>query len=302
MHWILTTPDTFTLTQVIRRSQWLLQPPFSINRAKDHLNRVERLASGNIVDLAVSQAPAGLIIQTHERLGGKDTEEVSHKTWRMLRLGENLQPFLEAVRHVQGLETTLRNGAQILRGATFFEDVIKAIIFTMEDKALQGPRLTWIVDRFGDSLPSNPTRHAFPTPQQLLWGQDVLSEMFTPAIVGKLNKISTVFATAEDHINALTERDLPLEYLTVNLMQLLDLDPPALGLVMLSLGRYDYIPTDPYAQQRINQYQKGRTITPRDIRAMFEPLHPWGGLAYWLWDWSAAFPAPNALRGMQWKA
>ncbi|HSQ40150.1 MAG TPA: hypothetical protein VLM78_08300, partial [Anaerolineales bacterium] len=200
MHWILTTPDVFTLTQVIRRSQWLLQPPFSVNRAKDHLNRVERLESGNTIDLTVSQAPAGLIIQTHERLSGKDTEEVSHKTWRMLRLGENLQPFLEAARHIQGLETTLRNGAQILRGATLFEDIIKAIVLTLEDKTLQGPRLTWLVDRFGDSLPSNPTRHAFPTPQQLLWGQDVLNEMFTPIIVSKLVKAASVFTTAEDHV------------------------------------------------------------------------------------------------------
>ncbi|HQE91320.1 MAG TPA: hypothetical protein PLH19_06965 [Anaerolineae bacterium] len=298
MHWILTPPDAFTLTQVIRRSQWLLQPPFSVNRAKDHLNRVERLASGNIIDVTVSQVAAGLTVQTHEHLGGKDTEEVSHKLWRILRLGENLQPFLETACHVPELETIRQNGAQILRGATLFEDVIKAVLFTLEDKTLPGPRITWLVDRLGDSLPSNPTRHAFPTPQQLLGGQHILNEMFTPAIVSQLVKIAIVFSTAEDHVNTLIQDNSPLDDLTVNLRQLFGLDLAALGLVMLSLGRYDYIPTDSYAQQRISQHQKGQNVTSHDIHAMFDPLQPWGGLAYWLWDWSAV---PHHPRGKPWK-
>ncbi|HOT90482.1 MAG TPA: hypothetical protein PLJ78_11775 [Anaerolineae bacterium] len=292
MHWILTPPDTFTLTQVIRRSQWLLQPPFSVNRAKDHLNRVERLESGDTIDLSISQVPAGLLIQTHERLGGKETEEVSHKVWRMLRLGENLQPFLEVARHVQGLESVLKDGAQILRGATLFEDVVKAVIFTMGAKNVYGPYITWLVDRFGDPLPSNPTRHAFPTPQQILLEQDVLDEVLEPAIAYKLMEIAGIFYDDEKHLIALAESDLPLQELTAHLSQCLGLNAAAMGLVMLSLGRYDYIPTDAYAQQRILQHQKSIPVTAKDIYALFEPLQPWGGLAFWLWDWSAAPPTP----------
>ncbi len=301
MHWILTTPDAFTLTQVLRRSQWLLHPPFSMNRARDHLDRVERLASGNVIDLTISQVPAGLIIQSHERLSGKDTEEVSHKVWRMLRLGEDFQPFLEVARHLHGLETAARNGMQILRGATLFEDVVKAVILTTTDKTLQGSRITWLVDRFGDSLPSNPTRHAFPTPEQLLWEQDVLSEMFDPILVSKLIRIAAVFSDAGEQVTVLTEANLPLEDLIAELTHLLNLDAAALGLVMLSLGRYDYIPTDPYAQQHIHQHQKGYSLTAQDVHAMFEPLQPWGGLAFWLWDWSAALPTFETLRGVQWR-
>lgn len=299
MHWILTVTDTFSLAQVIRRSQWLLQPPFSVSRAKDHLNRVERLQSGNTVYLSVSQVPAGLILQTHERLVGKDTEEISHKTWRMLRLGENLQPFVDTARRVAGLESTLRDGAHILRGATLFEDIVKAIIFTLEEKPLQGQRITWIVDRFGDPLPSNPTHHAFPTPQQMLWGADVLTDVFAPTIASKLLRAAETCCDALERIETLTGDTLPLDTLTTELAQLLALEPETLGLVMLSLGRYDYIPTDPYAQQRIRQYGKGRGMTADDIHAMFEPLQPWGGLAYWLWDWATAIPNPTG--GAPWK-
>ncbi len=297
MHWILTTPDAFSLTQVIRRSQWLLQPPFAMSRSKDALNRVERLASGKTVALTVAEAPAGLIIRTHEHLNGKDAEEVCHKIWRILRLGENLQPFLDLVRHIQGLESVPKHGARILRGATPFEDAVKAVIFASEDHTVYEPRITWLVDRFGDSLPSNPTHHAFPTPRQLLGGTSVLHETLGPAMAGKLIKIATVFAIGEEQFDALITERLSAADLVVKLTQLLEMDAAELALFMLSLGRYNYIPADSVLQQRLEQSPKNRTISPADVRAALETLQPWGGLAFWLWDWSVAFPVLPKLRG-----
>jgi 3-methyladenine DNA glycosylase/8-oxoguanine DNA glycosylase len=309
MHWTLTVPDHFSLPQIIRRSlsceQFkLLQPPFSVHRSKERLNRVERLQSGNTVYLTLSQTPAGLIINTDERLSGKDTEEISHKTRRMLRLGENLQPFLEVARHTPGLEKTLQNGAHILRGATFFEDVVKAIILTGEEKSQQGQRITWIVDRFGDPLPSNPTRHAFPMPQQMLWGHEVLSEVFTPDIAKRLIKVAERFHSAPDHIETLVNTERSAEALAAKLARFLDLGPETLELVMLSLGRYDYIPATSCIERHVRQFEKGRRNGTHDTHAMFEPLQPWGGLACWLWDWASADNVEiSALAGgVEWRA
>ncbi len=303
MHWTLTVPESFSLPQIIRRSlnceQFkLLQPPFSVNRTKEHLNRVERLESGNTVYLTLSQTPAGLILHTDERLSGKDTEEISHKTRRMLRLGENLQPFLDMARRTPGLEKTLHHGAHILRGATFFEDVVKAIILTQEEKARQGQSITWIVDRFGDPLPSNPTRHAFPTPQQILWGNDVLREVFAPEVARKLIRGAEKFCTETERIETLSNGERPTHALAAEVTKLLHLDPEALGLVMLNLGRYDYIPATSCIQRSMRLFNKGNRDGPRDPHAMFEPLQPWGGLACWLWDWSSAESVEaNAIAG-----
>jgi 3-methyladenine DNA glycosylase/8-oxoguanine DNA glycosylase len=293
MHWTLTVPDSFSLPQIIRRSlnceQFrLLLPPFSVNRTKERLNRVERLQSGHTVYLTLSQTSAGLILQTEERLTGNDTEEISHKTRRMLRLGENLQPFLDIARRTPGLETTVHNGAHILRGATFFEDVIKAIILSQEEKAQQGHRITWIVDRFGDPLPSNPTRHAFPTPQQILWGDAILRDVFATDIARKLIRVAEKFSTEAERIEILAQGERATDTLAAELAKLLNLGPETLGLVMLSLGRYDYIPATFCMQRYTRPANKGRRSTPRDTHAMFEPLQPWGGLACWLWDWSRA--------------
>ncbi len=307
MHWTLTVPENFSLPQLIRRSLncerfKLLQPPFSVNRTKDHLHRVERLESGNTVYLTLSQTPAGLILHTDERLSGKDTEEVSHKTRRMLRLSENLQPFLEMARRTPGLEKTLQHGAHILRGATLFEDVIKAIILTQEEKTRQGQRITWLVDRFGDPLPSNPTRHAFPTPQQLLWGSDVLREVFPLETAQKLIRAAEKFCYEEDCLETLSNGKHSTHTLAVEMMKLLHLDPETLGLVMLNLGRYDYIPPVSCMQRHSRPSSKGNQDGMRDPYTMFEPLQPWGGLACWLWDWSSAESVEaNAAGGMEWK-
>lgn len=301
MHWILTVPDNFALTQVIQRSQWLLQPPFGLNRAEEHLTRVERLASGQTVALAISQAPAGLVLETNERLDGKETEEVSHKTWRMLRLGENLRPFLEIANHTPGLEASIRYGVHLLRGTTLFEDVVKSIVFTIKPQARQGAHLAWIVDRFGDPLPSNPTRHAFPTPHQLLRGERLLCEALGEDIGGQLADVAETFDEEAGVIAAKTGDNVPLDQLADNLEQLFDLDESAISLMMLNLGRYEFIPADAGAQQRVSQYFKGRAVTPEDIYAMFEPLQPWGGLAYWLWDWSTALPQKQRSGVALWK-
>jgi 3-methyladenine DNA glycosylase/8-oxoguanine DNA glycosylase len=313
MHWTLTVPDGFSLSQIIRRSlnceqskleQFrLLLPPFSVNRTKERLNRVERLQSDNTVYLTLSQTPAGLILQTEERLSGKDTEEISHKTRRMLRLGENLRPFLDIARRTPGLETTLQNGAHILRGATLFEDVIKAVILTHEEKAQQGQDIAWIVDRIGDPLPSNPTRHAFPTPEQILSGEHVLRETFAPDFTRKLIRVAEKFCREAERIEALTQEERPADALAARLAKLLSLEPETLGLVMLSLGRYDYIPATLCAQWYTRSSNNGRRGASRDTRAMFEPLQPWGGLACWLWDWSSANTADanNLAGGVEWR-
>jgi 3-methyladenine DNA glycosylase/8-oxoguanine DNA glycosylase len=287
MHWILTVSDSFSLTKVIQRSLWLLQPPFSTNRAHEQLYRVEHLASDNTVALTVTQAPAGLVLHTNEHLTSAETEEVSHKTWRMLRLGENLRPFLNVARRTPGLESTLRYGVTLLRGTTLFEDVIKALIFTWEEEAWQSQRIAWIVDRFGDPLPSNPTLHTFPTPQQMLWNQHLLEEMRNPPLAQCLIDIADRFHQRKREIETTLHSDLPLHQHVNNVQDLLNLDPVSLGMVMLCLGRYDYIPVDACAQARVSrQWYRGNNIGPEEVRATFEPYQPWGGLAYWLWDWS----------------
>ncbi len=292
MHWILTVSDAFSLTQLIQRSGWLLNVPFSTGPAQENLHRVERLYSGKILALSISQVPAGLILHASERLDSKEVEELSHKTWRMLRLGEQHHPFLEKARRTPGLESVIHKGSRFLRGATFFEDVVKSTIlaYTPDDEASQC--ITWLVDRFGDPLPSNPTRHAFPIPKQLLKEGYTLQEKCPPLLSEQLLRAADNFRLQGDYLNQLAQADIPLDVLEASLHKRLELNPETLGLVMLHIGRYDYVPVDRRAQLRIGRYWRasGNAISPDKIRELLAPWCPWGGLVYWLWDWDADAP------------
>lgn len=293
MHWILTVSDTFSLAQVIRRSQWFLHPPFRVREAQGQLYRVERLTSGHTVAIIISQAPAGLILHTGERLTSKETEEISHRTWRMLRLGENLRGFLDVAKHTPGLDSAIRQGVRFLRGTTLFEDMIKAVILTRLPPARHRSYISWVVETFGSPLPTNPTHHAFPTPHQLIQKEKLLIAHNGGDLGEQITKIAHIFQAQSDDLQALIQGDRLLETLIANLQERLPISEETLGLVMLSLGRYDYIPTDEQARYRVSRYwHQGHNIDPETVKAVFAPWQPWGGLAYWLWDWSDEVPPP----------
>lgn len=287
MHWILTVSDYFSLSGALRRSRYFLLPPFALNHSQGQLLRVERLLSGQIIALCITQTQAGLLIQANKRLSGPETEEVSRKVRRMLRLGENLSSFVKLARKDPALHTVTRQGAYILRGATLFEDALKILILTTSPKETGLSHATWLVDRLGDPLPSNPTRHAFPTPQQVLWGANLLEETLGATLGIQAIRIARTFLNHEEALKTLDQPELPAETVENELRQLLELNGYTLSLLMLALGRYDYIPTDSLACQRVSQeWHSGQPVEPTVVRAAFEKWHPWGGLAYWLWDWT----------------
>jgi len=288
MHWILSSPNNFSLTRTIRRSQDFLLPPFGVNQTQGQLERVERLASKHTVALTISQVPAGLQLEVHQQLTGDETEEISHKTWRMLRLGENFTPFLLRAREDPLLRQRVQQGARFLRGATFFEDLVKALIVTHSPQHGEA-QIAWLVDRLGDSLPSNPTRHAFPTPQQFLWNQLLLNEILGRALGQTLHTMVERFQAHGDKFETLIHPRLPLKTVETCLTRLLGLDNGTLALAMLALGRYDYLPTALHAPQARNLADTpgAAKAGSEEILARLRPWQPWGGLVYWLWDWTA---------------
>ncbi len=291
MHWLLSIPDDFSLREVIRRSGWLLRPPFHVPPLKGQLTRLESLDGENAIELAVSQAPAGLVLQTTARLSGQEVQGASQRVWRMLRLDEDLRPFLRAVRRSEALTSTARLGARLLRGTTLFEDVLTAVGATWEDSLHPSFRLvSALVDRLGTPLPANPTLHTFPNPQRILAGRGLLSDVFSPDLTAQILHVARLFAE-DTTFEELIRCSVATDELAHELRRLTGITPPNLGLLMLHLGRYHYVPTDWVARERLRRYRQlpessSREIATHDVLRFFERWQPWGGLAYWLWDWS----------------
>ena len=310
MNWVLTIPTGFSMRSLIKRSEPLLLPPFSVV-LQQHLEKVEHLTSGKTLLISLTQIPAGLHLQSDQRLNGAEAEEVSQKVWRMLRLGENFAGFSHLLADHPVLTRCLKPGYRFLRGSTFFEDLVKAQIlgFQADDvvtarafgashhraddtiETSMGRHLTMLVDHLGSPLATNPTRHAFPTPSQIAGEKTRVKEILGADLGHVVLKTAERFMEAPNTLAELLRRDVPLETITQTLRTFPGMTPAMLGLSMLSLGRYDYLPLEDAS----GDGDDGVNDDLSNIRDIFSRWHPWSGLIYWLWDWKKC-PCSVVLR------
>ena len=296
MHWILSTTDRFSLRQTIRQSSWMLHAPFRATHTGDQLLRIERITSQKTVAVVIAQNNQNLVIHTSSNLSGPEIEELTKRARRMLRLGDDFKPFYNLIEDIPLRPDDYFINPMLLRGTTLFEDVIRATSLDWYPEGyVDANRYTWLVDHFGDPLPSNPTLHAFPSPGQILRDQQIVTTTLTPDLSNTIIHLANMF---DSHINTITtilEKNIPSRELASKLKDLLLLDETSISQVMLSLGRYDYIPTGPIARERWHRYWIQDTKSPPiDIVEHFANWQPWGGLAYWLWDWTPV-TAPTDL-------
>ncbi len=292
MHWLLSIPEAFSLRQVIRQSGWLLRRPWTVHTPGDRLSRVEQLGPDTTIELTLHQSRAGLVLQTESHLSGQEVEEVSRRIWRMLRLDQHLSPFVRQARYVEELASATRWGAHLLRGTTLFEDVLTASSAQWRGTGYpEFPTLTLLVDRLGSPLPSNPTLHAFPEAKRVLDGISELTGLLDEATTRRMAAVAEAFLARGAEIESLVGRPPAEAEIAPKIEELVPLDATGLGLTMLFVDRYGYVPTDAVAQTRLREYR--RSFHARDLGDVMDfsaRWRPWSGLAYWLWDWSGLGP------------
>jgi len=288
MQWILTVAEPLSLADLVSSSEWLLLPPTGRSRSRSQFTRVEHLTSGHTTLVTVSQVATGLMLHTQHRLSSHDTAELSQRIWRMLRLGDNLTPFAERARNTPQLADAAMRGARLLRGATVFEDAVRAVCLSQAVEVPRPRTIGRVVDAAGAPLPSNPTRHAFPTPQQLLQVErSALQFELGMELTDALIATAEVFHCKTDHLNSLLDSRPSTTRLTAELRSLLALTEPGLDFLLFCLGRYDHIPAS-YSALSSAKYPTApiRDGSLPDPHQHFAAWQPWGGLAYWLWDWT----------------
>lgn len=281
MHWTLTTPADFSLANMLKRSWPFLLRPFEKTGHPERLHRVERLSTGTIVALTIAHAPGGLTLAVSERLSGPETEELSQKMWRALRLGEDLSAFLILQRELTP-EINISDAPRFLRSSSLFEDLVKAFIIIQSPPGWYDYRISWLVDRIGDPLPRNPTLHAFPTPAQLLWEQLLLKGMFGPELARNLLQLAELFQSEGESLESLPQSPLPEHALNTLFDHLPDLDQATLDLIMLLTGHYEHVPTTLNAYRRLFGKFQTDALLQSPLETLLRPWHPWETLAYWL--------------------
>jgi len=81
----------------------------------------------------------------------------------MLGLDQDLSAFYALARHEPKLaQVEERAQGRLLRCPALFEDIVKTILTTNTSWAGTIRMVEALVSQFGDPLPADPTRHAFP--------------------------------------------------------------------------------------------------------------------------------------------
>jgi 3-methyladenine DNA glycosylase/8-oxoguanine DNA glycosylase len=290
MNLTLPARQPFSLHSVVFSHGWIQLAPFSQDDQGDGFTYLDRLSSGRVVELRLGEAPNGVTVQVDAPLPPAERDEVSRKLAWMLNLNQDFSAFYALARQEPKLvQAEARAQGRVLRSPTLFEDVVKTILTTNTVWGSTKRMVQTLVANLGDPLESDPTRHAFPTPERIAAQDDstlrsVIRLGYRSPYVLELGR--SVASGAFD-LEALKTGDLPTPELRKRLLSIKGVGNYASANLLMILGRHDFIPIDTWALKIVShEWYDDQPIGPPQVEAAFERWGEWKGLAFWFWDWS----------------
>lgn len=280
----------FSLQQVISSHGWPQLAPFQWDRSSGELRRVERLASGRVVELRFDQAPGGAAVEIDDDLSDRERAEIEAKVQWMLGLDQDFGAFYAIARHEPKLaQAEVQAKGRVLRSPTLFEDVVKTIATTNTTWGGTIRMIDALVRLYGDPLPANPERKAFPTPERLASADldSLRSQVKLGYRAPYVLALAQAVASGSLDLETLARADLPTSELRKRLLTIKGVGGYAAANLLVILGRYDYVPVDSWAMSQVSrEWYDGRPVGEKEVNAAFEGWGEWRGLAFWCWEWS----------------
>ena len=288
MHFTLDARQPFRLKSVIRSHGWYQLAPFEEELDGTRLHIIMRLTNGHVIEPAIGEFEGGVSVAITAELTPEEKQELSKTVTWMLGLDQDFSTFYE----LAGTEPKLANAAlraqgRILRSPTLFEDVIKTILTTNTLWAATKRMNANLVTQFGEALPSDPLRKAFPTFDTLARTTEEILRKETrlgyraPSVLALAQRL----ASGEFDLESLKHSDLPTIELRKRLQTIRGIGPYASANLLMLLGRYNFLTVDSWAMKMVSQeWYEGNPVTPAQVESAFEKWGDWKGLVYWLWD------------------
>lgn len=296
MEWMLAARPPFSLGAVVGSHGWVQLAPFARDEATGGLRRVERLASGGVVELRIWEAPGAVQVKVMEALTEAEQAELSDKVSWMLGLDQDFSAFYALACQEPKLASVVEKAqGRLLRSPTLFEDVVKTILTT--NTAWSGTKrmVGSLVARFGSPLsasvatPRAEARMAFPVPEQVAAADEAMlrGEVRLGYRAPYVLELARSVASGALDLEALRYTDLPTAELRKRLLALKGVGAYAAANLLMILGRYDFLPVDSWALRMVShEWHSGEPVGAAEVEAAFAPWGEWKGLAYWFWDWS----------------
>lgn len=289
MELTLVAESRFSLTAVVNSHGWIQLAPFA-GGDDGAFSYVTRLSNGRVLGYQSAPLDGGLSVSTEAALDEEEVDELGQQVRWMVGLDQDLAPFYEHVREHPKLGHVVEEArGRLLRSSTLFEDVVKTILTTNTTWAGTRRMTSNLVAQFGEALPDDGARKAFPTPQRL--AQTSVETLREESGLGYRAPYVLALAQAVDRgeldLEALKHGELSTPELRRELLKIKGVGNYAAANLLLLLGRYDFIPIDSWALRMVSQeWHEGEPVGPAEVEAAFAEWGEWKGLAYWFWDWS----------------
>lgn len=292
MQFTIPARPPFNFRSVVGSHGWNQLLPFKWDETFGSLSYVLRLTSGQVVELVTSGTDTHLQVDS-PGLDKKAQPEVTRVLSWMFGLDMDFSAFYTAIRSEPALShVEPRAMGRILRSSTFFEDVIRTILTTNTLWAATRRMVANLVGQFGEPLPSDPTRQAFPTAQRLADASEAQLRAETrlgyraPYILQLAQRV----ASNELDLEAFKTSPLPTLELRKELLKIQGIGPYAAANLLMILGRSDYLPIDSWALKVVSyEWHNGQPVTPAQVQADLDKWGQWQGLVYFFWNWSFPF-------------
>lgn len=280
----------FSLQQVINSHGWPQLAPFLWDRASGKLRRVERLASGRVVELRFDPAPDGAAVEVDDALTPAEQADIAAKAHWMLGLDQDFSAFYAAARGEPKLaQAEILAKGRVLRSPTLFEDVLKTIATTNTTWGGTIRMIDGLTRLYGEPLPADPARRAFPTPERLaaVDADSLRAEVKLGYRAPYVLDLAQSVASGALDLEALKQSDLPTPELRKRLLAIKGVGGYAAANLLVILGRYDYVPVDSWAMSQVaREWYGGQRVGEKEVNAAFQRWGAWKGLAFWCWEWS----------------
>jgi len=287
----IVAPKPYDFAASVRDHGWIALAPFGWIADQNAVQRVERLNDGSVVLLiiAAQEIPDHVRIAAQvegtSRLSATQRREIEQKVHWMLKLDEEFSEFYSLCARDPELAAKVKGRGRLLRSPTFFEDVIKTICTCNTTWTQTKGMIARLVERLGDPLPSSdPARHAFPTPVQIADAGEKIFE--TDIRLGYRNtyalRLAREVSEGQRNLEALKSSDLPFKELKKALKQIMGVGDYAAHTLLMILGRYDEIAVDSEFRSFVGRkYANGKTLTDKDMLALYSDWGRWKYLVYW---------------------
>ena len=288
MKLILSARPPFNFLSVVNSHGWRQLAPFSYDEITRTLFYIMRLSNGRVIELKLIEAQDGVGVEA-EKLHKTERREVTDKVTWMFGLDMDFSRFYAVSRAEPKLARAKKRAlGRVLRSPTLFEDVIKTVLTTNTLWSATKSMTLKLVNEFGEPLPKDPARKAFPTPEALAASTpDVLKEKIrvgyrAPAIHGLAVRV----ASGQFDLESLKTSSLPTPELRKELLTINGVGPYAAANLLMILGRHDFIPIDSYAMKMVShEWYAGGPVTAKEIEQRFEKWGEFKGIAFWFWEW-----------------